>query len=84
MVLAGARQEVLAVEAAEPSATARAALGYRELLEDDVDAMKRRTWAYARRQMTWLRKLPDTVRRIPVTGRASEDVAAEIVDSAAL
>jgi tRNA dimethylallyltransferase len=40
--------------------------------------MKRDTRRYARRQLTWLRKLPG-VERVDVTGRAAEDVAAEIV-----
>jgi tRNA dimethylallyltransferase len=83
MFAQGAREEVLSAEAQGASATARAALGYRELLSGDLEAMKRRTWAYARRQMTWLRKLPASVRRIEVSDRSAEDVAAEIVDSAA-
>jgi tRNA dimethylallyltransferase len=83
MFAQGAREEVLSAEAQGASATARAAVGYRELLSGDLEAMKRRTWAYARRQMTWLRKLPASVRRIEVSDRSAEDVAAEIVDSAA-
>jgi tRNA dimethylallyltransferase len=39
--------------------------------------MKRRTRNYAKRQLTWLRKLAD-VYRIDVTGRAPDDVAAAI------
>ena len=37
--------------------TARKALGFEELLVGDVEAMKRRTRNYARRQLTWMRKL---------------------------
>ena len=37
--------------------TARKALGFEELLAGDIDAMKRRTRNYARRQLTWMRKL---------------------------
>jgi tRNA dimethylallyltransferase len=43
--------------AAGASPTARQALGFEELLRGDVDAMKRRTRNYAKRQLTWLRRL---------------------------
>ena len=43
--------------AAGASITARKALGFDELLAGDVEAMKRRTRNYARRQLTWMRKL---------------------------
>jgi len=76
MVAAGARDEV---ERAAPraSATVRKALGFRELLAGDVQAMKTRTRRYARRQLTWMRKLPD-VTLIDVTARAPDDVAREL------
>ena len=76
MVAAGAREEV---ERAAPhaSATVRKALGFRELLAGDVDAMKTRTRQYARRQLTWMRKLPG-VRLVDVTDRAPADVAEEL------
>jgi tRNA dimethylallyltransferase len=77
MVAAGAAEEVRAAAAAGAGPTARKALGFQALLEDDVATMKRDTRRYARRQLTWLRKLPN-VTRIDVTGRAPEDVAAEI------
>ena len=41
-----------------PRPTARKALGFEELLAGDVEAMKRSTRRYARRQLTWMRKLP--------------------------
>ena len=68
MVAAGAVDEVRAAAAAGASPTARRALGFEELLRGDVEAMKRRTRRYARRQLTWMRKLPG-VRVIDVTGR---------------
>lgn len=77
MVAAGAAEEVRAADAAGASATARQALGFAELLADDVEAMKRRTRRYARRQLTWLRKLPGAL-AIDVTGRSPEDVAAHV------
>jgi tRNA dimethylallyltransferase len=58
MVEAGAADEVRRADAAGASATARKALGFDELLRGDVDAMKRRTRNYAKRQLTWMRRLP--------------------------
>jgi tRNA dimethylallyltransferase len=81
MVRGGAAQEVLRANAAGASATAREALGFNELLAGDVEAMKRHTRQYARRQLTWMRKLAG-ITVLDVTGRAPADVAAEILDSA--
>jgi len=77
MVAAGAEAEVRAAEAAGASVTASKALGYRELLAGDVDGMKARTRQYAKRQLTWMRKLAGLT-PIDVTGRSPADVAAEI------
>lgn len=57
MVAAGAQDEVRRADAAGASATARKALGFEELLRGDIDAMKRRTRNYAKRQLTWMRRL---------------------------
>ena len=76
MVADGARAEVERA-AATASPTARKALGFEELLAGDVEAMKARTRRYAKRQLTWMRKLPD-VRTLDVTGRDPADVAAEL------
>jgi tRNA dimethylallyltransferase len=43
-----------------------------------VEAMRRRTRNYARRQMTWLRRL-ERVHEIDVTERPTADAAAAIV-----
>jgi tRNA dimethylallyltransferase len=64
-------------DAAGASTTARKALGFDELLSGDVEAMKRRTRNYAKRQLTWMRKLAG-VRTIDVTGRSALDVGSEI------
>ncbi len=77
MVAAGVREEVQRAHAAGASGTARKALGFEDLLAGDVDAMKRRTRNYARRQLTWMRKLSG-VQTIDVTHRTAEDVAEEI------
>lgn len=79
MVAAGAEEEVRRAHAAGASATARKALGFDELLAGDVGAMKRRTRNYARRQLTWMRKLPRAL-TLDVTGRDASDVAAELLD----
>lgn len=78
MVAAGAQDEVRRAHAAGASPTARKALGFDELLAGDVDAMKRHTRNYARRQLTWMRKLPNAL-TVDVTGRDAADVAAELL-----
>jgi tRNA dimethylallyltransferase len=80
MLAAGVREEVQRAHAAGASATARKALGFEELLAGDVEAMQRHTRNYARRQLSWMRKLAG-VHLIDLTGRAPEEVAAEIVES---
>jgi tRNA dimethylallyltransferase len=80
MVAAGAVEEVRAADAAGASRTARAALGFAELLEGDVDAMKRRTRQYARRQLTWMRKLA-AIRLVDLSSKAADEAAAELVQS---
>ncbi|MHB8233724.1 MAG: tRNA (adenosine(37)-N6)-dimethylallyltransferase MiaA [Solirubrobacteraceae bacterium] len=82
MIAAGVLEEVRRAHAAGVSITARKALGFEELLAGDVEAMKRRTRNYARRQLTWMRKLPATT-PIDMTDRSPSSVAEEILDSAA-
>jgi tRNA dimethylallyltransferase len=77
MVAAGAVEEARRAHAAGASRTARKALGFEELLNGDTAAMKRRSRNYARRQLTWMRRLED-VRVIDVTGASPEEVAATI------
>jgi tRNA dimethylallyltransferase len=81
MLAAGVREEVLGAHAAGASDTARKALGFEELLAGDVERMRRRTRNYARRQLTWMRKLAG-VRTVDVTGREPTDVAQEILQAA--
>ena len=78
MVAAGAVDEVRRAHAAGASQTARVALGFEQLLTGDVEAMKRRTRNFARRQLTWMRKLPD-VELIDIAGRTPEEIAAAIL-----
>ncbi len=79
IVAAGARDEVVKAEEAGPSRTARKALGFDEVLEGDVERMQQRSRNYARRQLTWMRKIPN-LHRIDRTGRSDDEVATEIAD----
>jgi tRNA dimethylallyltransferase len=76
MIAAGAGDEVRRANAAGASLTARKALGFEELLAGDAEAMKRRTRNYARRQLTWMRKLAG-VEILDTTGRSAAEVAAQ-------
>lgn len=75
---AGAAEQARRAEALGPGRTARKALGFDELLAGDLEAMKRRTRNYARRQLTWMRKVPN-LQRIERTDRSDDEVAAEIL-----
>jgi tRNA dimethylallyltransferase len=79
MISAGVEAEVRRANDGGASATARKALGFQELLAGDIDGMKRRTRNYARRQLTWMRKLPGVV-TVDVTDRGTDEVAAEIAE----
>jgi tRNA dimethylallyltransferase len=79
MLAAGAREEVVRAHAAGASETARKALGFDDLLSGDVEGMKRRTRNYAKRQLTWMRKLAG-VETIDATGRDADEIAA-IIDN---
>jgi tRNA dimethylallyltransferase len=81
IVAAGAAEEVRRAHAAGVSETARKALGFEQLLAGDIETMKRRTRNYARRQLSWMRKLAG-VQSIDVTDREPAAVAEEILDSA--
>jgi len=79
MLAEGVATEVLRARAAGASATARKALGFEELLSGDIDGMKRRTRNYARRQLTWMRKLAGAT-VIDRTGATAQDVADHVRD----
>jgi tRNA dimethylallyltransferase len=74
MIAEGAETEVRRASAGGASVTARKALGFEELLTGDLEAMKRRTRNYGRRQLTWMRKLA-AVQIIDVTHRSPAQVA---------
>jgi tRNA dimethylallyltransferase len=73
----GALEEVRRAEQAGPSRTARKALGFDELPGGELELMKRRSRNYARRQLTWMRKIPDLV-AIDRTEMSDLEVAARI------
>jgi len=77
MVAAGALDEVRAADAAGASPGVRQALGFAALLAGDVEQMKRQSRSYARRQLTWMRKLAG-VEIVDVTGRSADEVAAAL------
>jgi tRNA dimethylallyltransferase len=82
IVAAGAAEEVRRADALGPSRTARKALGFDELIGGDVERMKKRSRNYARRQLTWMRKIPD-LSWIDRSALADESVAALIARSLA-
>jgi tRNA dimethylallyltransferase len=79
MVAAGAEAEVRHAAAAGASRTARAAIGFEQLLRGDVEAMATAQRRFARRQLTWMRRMPG-VAMIDRTGLEDAEVAARIVE----
>ena len=80
IVAGGAEEEVRKAETLGPSRTARKALGFDELLGGDVELMKKRSRNYARRQLTWMRKVPN-LHPIDRTGLLDTEVAAHIASA---
>ena len=78
IVAGGAVEEARRADALGPGRTARKALGFDELLAGDVEEMKKRSRNYARRQLTWMRKIPDLL-WVDRTGRGDRKVAAELL-----
>jgi tRNA dimethylallyltransferase len=77
IVAAGAAEEARRADALGPGRTARKALGFDEVLAGDLETMKKRSRNYARRQLTWMRKIPD-LRYINRTGASDREVAGMI------
>ena len=78
MVASAAADEARRAAAAGASRTARAALGFEDLMDGNPRAMKRAHRQYARRQLTWMRRMENVV-VIDRTARREDDVASEIV-----
>jgi tRNA dimethylallyltransferase len=79
MIAAGVEDEVRRAYSSGASITARKALGFEQLLVGDIEAMKRKTRNYARRQLTWMRKLPGVL-ELDLTELGTEQVAERIVE----
>jgi tRNA dimethylallyltransferase len=79
IVTAGAAEQARRADAAGPSRTARKALGFDELLAGDIEAMKKRSRNYARRQLTWQRKIPN-LHAIDRTALTDSQVAEQMID----
>ena len=77
IIAAGARDEVIRAEEAGPSRTARKAFGFDEVLNGEVERMKQRSRNYARRQLTWMRKIPN-LQWIDRSDRPDTAIATEI------
>jgi tRNA dimethylallyltransferase len=87
MIAAGAAEEARAALEAGPSRTARAALGFEQLVSDidgapsaeAIESIKTAHRAYARRQLTWMRRM-EGVTLIDRSADSDEEVAAEVID----
>lgn len=88
MLTAGAIEEVRAALAGNLSSTASQAIGIPEIgayldgrasLDDTAAAIRQKSRNYAKRQLTWMRKMPD-IARIDLSGRTAPDAAREIVN----
>lgn len=79
IVAAGAAEEARRADALSPGRTARKALGFDEVLAGDLESMKKRSRNYARRQLTWMRKIPN-LEWIDRTGLGDEEVAERMLE----
>ena len=77
---AGGVEEVR--EAAHASPTARKAIGFEELPAGNLEAMKARTRRYAKRQLTWLRRMP-SLHLVDLSALSVDEAADRIVESTA-
>ncbi|RJQ45265.1 MAG: tRNA (adenosine(37)-N6)-dimethylallyltransferase MiaA [Gaiellales bacterium] len=88
MLSGGAVEEVAAALGGPLSRTASQAIGIAEIkaflagrqsLEETAVAIRQKSRNYAKRQLTWMRKMPD-IARIDVSGLTPEEAAAQIVN----
>ncbi len=84
MVADGAAEEARAALATGASRTATSALGFEDLIAGDADAVKASHRRYARRQMTWMRKMAgiETIDRTGLGDRAVAVGALALADRA--
>lgn len=81
MAVAGAGEEAARAVEAGASRTARGAIGFSEFLAGDLDRAVIRHRQFARRQMTWMRRM-EGVTVIGRAGRSDRDLAAEVLSLA--
>ena len=88
MLSVGAVEEVAEALKGEVSRTASQAIGFKEIqrylegqmtLAEAAAVIKQKSRRYAKRQLTWMRKMPDTV-RIGLANRDYEAAAASIIE----
>jgi tRNA dimethylallyltransferase len=87
MIAAGAADEARAAEEAGPSRTARSALGFEQLVSEidaapsaeAIESIKAAHRSYARRQLTWMRRM-EGVTLLDRTDRDDGEVTAEILE----
>jgi tRNA dimethylallyltransferase len=75
----GAKEEVERAERLGPSRTARVALGFEEVLAGDLATMQKRSRNYARRQLTWMRKIPN-LHWVDRSGRTARETTSQIAE----
>jgi tRNA dimethylallyltransferase len=82
MVAAGARDEAVEALRAGASRTAASALGFADLIAGNLDAVKAAHRRYARRQMTWLRKMEgvEVIDRTDLDDRDAAEAALSAID----
>ena len=78
MAAAGASEEARAAGEAGASRTARAAIGFGGFLAGDLETVKAEHRRYARRQLTWMRKM-DGITVVDRAGRNDAEVAQEVL-----
>jgi tRNA dimethylallyltransferase len=74
-----ARAEAEELASKEVGRTAGAAIGLRGFLTDDLDSIKAQHRAYAKRQITWMKKIPG-LELVERRGDSDAEVAARILD----
>jgi tRNA dimethylallyltransferase len=79
MIEAGAVEEVAEVERSGASRTARAAIGFEELLTGDVAATKAAQRRFARRQLTWMRRMQE-VQMLDCSELSDEQAAGRVLE----
>ncbi|MBK5111613.1 MAG: tRNA (adenosine(37)-N6)-dimethylallyltransferase MiaA [Thermoleophilia bacterium] len=78
MARAGAGEEAAAALAAGASRTARAAIGFQEFIEGDLDRVVSLHRRFGRRQMTWMRRM-DRVEVFERRGRSDHELAGAVI-----